>query len=233
MKRLCRRTSSSSPGSWARAIVASPDETDIELFDGKVRDSRDSRRLKRGNYDIRQPSADAADDVLVKIDVRVEPCGGFGRADPPDEVFSLEEFERAIDRGLRHPGHVSAQLPENRLGGGVAQVLGDGSIDGQPLRGDPDAPSPTELLQIGAPAVYFVLGPVDRSIAIYFHMRIIIIWDPGWQAEVERGVTGVDRQGRKIDVSQHPLSNLPCLESEKHFSEKPFISGNAFNEVKK
>jgi len=56
--------------------------------------------MQLGHGNIRKSSTDSANQMLVFVQIGVEPAGALGRANAPDEIFFLQEFESSIDCSL-------------------------------------------------------------------------------------------------------------------------------------
>lgn len=124
---------------------------------------------------IFKTATDAANKVLVRVHICVEPADRSRRADFSDQVLVFEKLQSAIDRGLRQPRQLLAQTAIDRFRRWVGQVFSQSPIDGKALGRDPDASSPAQTLKLRTPSIDFALVPRCLLVAADSHLRIIII----------------------------------------------------------
>ena len=107
-------------------------------------DRRQARRFAGRALDVDDPTADAADQmVMVVADAVLEPCRRPGRLDAANQSFGDEQIQRVVDRLERD----RADLRSDDGGDAVRAdmwLARDRAQDGQPLRGHLDAASSKE-----------------------------------------------------------------------------------------
>lgn len=127
------------------------------------------------NRDVFQGATYPANEMLMRIDIRVEPTDRSRRAYFADQVLAFEKLQSAVDSSLRQTGQLLTQPAVNRFCGRMSEVLCERSINGQPLSRDSYASRTAEPLEFRAPAVHFTNVAGRRSIAVDYHLRIITI----------------------------------------------------------
>lgn len=128
----------------------------------------------RNRY-VFQTATDPANKVLMGIHIRVEPSDRSRGTYFSDQVLAFKKLQSAIDGGLRETRELLAQPVVDRLCRWMRKVASKRPIYCQSLRGDTNASRTADLLEFQAPAVHFIPGAGSHTVAVNYHLQLIII----------------------------------------------------------